>query len=218
MAIRMMTSKEEFGVNPKVEKVTTGYGSEEQPLFMETSHEGCVLAQYERNGYDDSDFYAIVWNDEKQEIQHIQYATTRGWTYPNGCWIDATEEFKEKANQYLKQQAFKRWQEDNKQQAAYPEFGKQVTVVKGRKVPIGTTGEVCWFGKDQFARTSRYRSQLAVSLGFFKYDLDDKRVGIRLKDGTKVFTAATNVQVDNPDQYLKPDSAFVWHNNGYQSL
>jgi len=52
--------------------------------------------------------------------------------------------------------------------------GATVTVVKGRKVPHGTTGVVTWVGIDSY---------------------DKPRIGFRTADGESVFTATSNVQV-----------------------
>lgn len=62
--------------------------------------------------------------------------------------------------------------------------GKDVTVVRGRKVPIGTTGRVFWLGATKYGT----------------------RVGLGLADGTSVFTAVGNVDVTNPDDYLDVDA------------
>lgn len=51
--------------------------------------------------------------------------------------------------------------------------GQTVTVVRGRKVPKGTTGEIRWIGEDGYGKT---------------------RVGIMTDDGMQ-FTAASNVEV-----------------------
>src|SRR5215510_5788359 len=51
-------------------------------IWRVTTHEGLVLELREMNGYDDSDFYAVVWNDAKGEPERVEYASTRGWTYP----------------------------------------------------------------------------------------------------------------------------------------
>ena len=61
--------------------------------------------------------------------------------------------------------------------------GKDVTVVKGRKVPLGTTGRVFWLGETKYGT----------------------RVGLALADGTSVFTAVGNVAVSQPDEYLDVD-------------
>lgn len=53
---------------------------------------GCVLSKHERNGYDDSDFYALVWDASDQKVKTIEYASTRGWTYHNHAQVDASTE------------------------------------------------------------------------------------------------------------------------------
>jgi hypothetical protein len=60
------------------------------PLYMHTTHRGLVLDTGEHNYYDDSDFYAVVWNAEKGMPEHVEFASTRGWTYPNNACADAT--------------------------------------------------------------------------------------------------------------------------------
>lgn len=49
---------------------TNVYGDGHTP-----DYEGCVLDWYEHNGYDDSDWYAICWNEEKQTIDKVLFAT-----------------------------------------------------------------------------------------------------------------------------------------------
>ena len=44
---------------------------------FEKRYEGKVLNWYERNGYHDSDWYAEVWDDAKQEVRDVLYMTTR---------------------------------------------------------------------------------------------------------------------------------------------
>ena len=56
------------------------------------------------------------------------------------------------------------------------QVGKNVKVVKGRKVPVGTVGRVFWMGDDKFTP-----GQI--------------RVGLVTADGAKHYTAATNVEV-----------------------
>lgn len=69
------------------------------------SHEGLCIRDYERNGYDDSDFHMIVWNEETQAPEDICFASTRGWSYPcYGSWVDATDEVKAKYAAYQKKQ------------------------------------------------------------------------------------------------------------------
>jgi hypothetical protein len=51
--------------------------------------------------------------------------------------------------------------------------GARVVVVKGRKVPLGTTGTVTWVGEDSWGKP---------------------RIGFRTADGESFFTATSNVQ------------------------
>ena len=68
-----------------------------------TSHHGLCLRDYEINGYDDSDFCMVVWNEERQEPETITFASTRGWSYPcYGSFVDATDEVKAKYAEYEK--------------------------------------------------------------------------------------------------------------------
>lgn len=55
---------------------------------------------------------------------------------------------------------------------------KTVRIVKGRKFPIGTVGQVFWMGQTKFGWS----------------------VGLRFIDGTKGFTALHNVEVENVDK------------------
>jgi hypothetical protein len=95
--------------------VNLGYGSENViregeycPLHQEhktekgsysvyLTHVGMCVYQYERNMYDDSDFFMVVWNEETQSANTIMFATTRGWSYPcYGSDVDASDEIKSK--------------------------------------------------------------------------------------------------------------------------
>ena len=61
-------------------------------LWVKDIYKGCVLRKWEHNGYDDSDFYADVWDEAEQRVKSIEYATTRFWTYHLGAVVDATPE------------------------------------------------------------------------------------------------------------------------------
>jgi hypothetical protein len=54
--------------------------------------------------------------------------------------------------------------------------GQTVEVVRGRKVPKGTVGQIVWIGEDSFGNA---------------------RVGIKTAEGETVFTAQTNVEVQS---------------------
>lgn len=152
------------------------------PEHFDITWEGKVLATGEHNYWDDSDFYAIVWDDQQQAPREVGYATTRGWTYYNSATVDATPEINAAWKAWQATQRAARAAEQARIDAATPAKGKRVRVVKGRKVPHGTVGDVFWYGPDKYARPGQMASP-------------PMRVGIRADTGQKYFTAATNVEV-----------------------
>lgn len=73
-------------------------------------------------------------------------------------------------------------------------YGKTVTVVKGRKVPHGTTGNVFWMGSTCY---SPYGDPWGIYTSV--------RVGIRDSKGETYWTALNNVQLA-PEQISVPDA------------
>jgi hypothetical protein len=61
-----------------------------------------------------------------------------------------------------------------------------VRVVRGRKLALGTEGEIFWNGPNPFKPV--YRN------GYNRPD-EYERIGLRLDSGEKVFTAGSNVEV-----------------------
>lgn len=88
------------GYNPNQWSADENLHKVHAELAHVTSYEGCVLSTGEHNYYDDSDFYAMVWDEPTQSVKKVIYATTRGWTYHNGAKVDATEENRAKAEAY----------------------------------------------------------------------------------------------------------------------
>jgi hypothetical protein len=164
------------------------------PLYMETTHVGLVLSLGENNGYDDSDFYAIVWNPELGATERIEYATTRGWTYPNSAWVDATPEVQAAYEAYRARLAEERRVQLEMEEARTPRVGKSVMVMRGRKIPIGTVGVVFWAGADKF-RTRLYENPNRWMLADVMILDAPERIGITLPDGGKVFIAAEAARV-----------------------
>lgn len=171
---------------------------------METTYAGRVLATYEVNGYNDSDFKALVWvpahkhewthevgfdgkpqswlsckvegcnashfnsysdrhatPDGKPEettqgfIAHVEYASTRGWTYPNRAEVDATPEINAAAKASFLPSVLKTLKQRAEKQARIVRLGDEVANVRGRKLPKGLSGVVAWMGEDKF--TGEYR-------------------------------------------------------------
>lgn len=192
MSIRMMVSKEEFETDPVNVELSESWSKEAgHPIYIRTSHVGLVISEREANGYHDSDFYATVWNFEKSAPEEILVGSTRGWTYPNGSNIDASPEIMALYNAYQEAKRLKEVARYEAERAKMPVVGKLVTVTKGRKLPVGTVGEVFYFDKDKYKRSN---SSFMAICGFY-YEPSDYRVGIRLIDGTRVFVSAANVQV-----------------------
>ena len=74
--------------------------------YLYSTHHGLCLFDREVNGYHDSDFYMIVWNPEKGEPERIEFASTRGWSYP--CYAsrpDATDEVRAEYKAWQDKQA-----------------------------------------------------------------------------------------------------------------
>lgn len=191
MAIVMMTSA---AVDPA--KLATGeqfwITSQDEKLLMAKTYEGCVLSTYERNGYHDSDFFAHVWDEEKQAVITIEYATTRGWTYPNNAVVDATPEVKAKVAAYEAEKRAKQAAAKAAADAKKPAVGKLVKVVAGRKVAPGKVGRVFWMGVDKFARKSRYTDYSLLNA--FGIDTNEYRLGVDFS-GDRQFIPAKYVEV-----------------------
>jgi hypothetical protein len=148
-------------------------------IWTVKSHVGVVVGTGEVNGYDDSDFYAVVWNEAEGKPERVTYASTRGWTYPNGASVDATDEVKAKYDAYLKAEATAAAAAHAARTAAKPAVGKTaVTVrsVRGKSaVEAGVTGTIVWTGTCKFSGKSR--------------------VGLKVSDDKVVFIAASAVEV-----------------------
>ncbi len=140
----------------------------------DVTYVGRVLETRERNYWDDSDFYAIVWDDETGHPKHVDYASTRYWTYDNYATVDADEATLAAYAAWRAARAAEGRAAAAAAEAATVRKGKLVRVVKGRKIPIGTEAVVGWIGDN------RYGPGL--------------RVGLRI-GGDMVFTDASNVAV-----------------------
>jgi hypothetical protein len=145
------------------------------------SYEGCVLGKFERNGYDDSDFIAIVWDSEKDAIITVEYASTRGWTYHNGCVVDATDSVIIQAQAYMEQKLIERFMLEIEDMAKIPIKGTVVRSTTTRGKNVGIQGIVMWYGDNKYSRTG------------------GKSVGLKIKGNARLtYIDAANVEVINP--------------------
>jgi len=172
---------------------------------------GCVLGIREMNGYHDSDFYATVWDEAQGCVREIFDGTTRCHAPSKYHRADASDEVLTKARDW--------WASTIGPRNAYStlmgqrvriDVGAEVEVIKGKKVEKGTKGIVCWKGEDAFYRRPYY------SAGLNLYDPRKYRIGIKLSDGTKVFTSLANVVKLN---VIEPNEAeisdWIKSNNPY---
>lgn len=141
------------------------------------TYEGQVVALREMNGYDDSDFYAVVMPAGATEPGEVFYNTTRGYMDGHAV-VDATDEaaaayasYRNRKREEYRAAVKAREDEAAAAEAARPRRGDTVKVVKGRKVPKGTTGSVVWTGEGAYG----------------------PRVGLKDADGVVHFTAESNV-------------------------
>lgn len=125
-----------------LEGVTLTSTSQLPSECFDITYQGCVLELFERNGRDDSDFIAIVWDEESQQTREVEYASTRGWTYLNNAWVDATPEVRAKADEYWRRITRATFESAARARAKQPQKGSQVRVARGRKVPRGFEGRV----------------------------------------------------------------------------
>ena len=141
-------------------------GGHAEIIETKETYVGRVLETYEENGYHDSDFYAIVWDDETNSLIHKQFATTRFYSNGYGAKIDATPEVITKATAERKARFLKSAIEKDEETAKTVAKGKMVEINRGRK-NRGIIGEVFWVGNPE---------------KFSYYAKEHRSVGIKLDD------------------------------------
>ena len=195
MSIKMMTKKGDHDF------VIENYPGAHGPLYMKETFKGAVIDTGERNYRDDSDFYATVYDKGADTVRNIEYATTRGWSYPNSAVIDATPEVLRKAHAARFRANLKAIRRKEIEDAKEPVFGDKVRVFKGRKVKPGIEGKVIWLGEGNYGK----RAGIA---------LDDEMETRHRKDGTPyevhanvAWLAAENLEVIDPESKVPSDSA-----------
>jgi hypothetical protein len=148
---------------------------------------GCVVQLGENNWHDDSDFYALVWDEESQTVKRIDYATTRCWTYHNGAKVDADETTMAKAKAYQAEQHRLAKIEIAKIESTTPMVGKEVRSLTTRGKNVGIVGLVRRVQPDQYRR-----SQWAPDVAAIEVAGEPK---LR-------YLPVNRIEVINPEQYL----------------
>lgn len=143
-----------------------GMNSDRQGDTLYMTHQGLCLVDFERNMYDDSDFYMTVWNPVTKRPSNIMFATTRGWSYPcYNSWVDATPEVR------AEYEAFKAYQ-DRLSEVLARRRARQHDAEVARKAGLNraqvqrlreTVGHSAWDGVKRLI-TANLRSGFRMSL------------------------------------------------------
>jgi hypothetical protein len=132
------------------------YNQGGQNMVMVDRYHGLVLSETERNHYDDSDFYATVWDETTQSPKSVMWATTRAWTYPCGCVVDATDEVRAKYAAWTEARKVA-WKEYQSQLQKYiPTPGRRVRSLTTRGKAKGKQGEIVWVKFTDFGHTIKF--------------------------------------------------------------
>lgn len=154
---------------------------------METrldAYKGRVLTWREDNGYNDSDFLALVQEDDGS-FGWIEYASTR---YYGGCFAakpDATDEVLAAYRVFRDGLVAKATASRIERDALSAKIGSPVKITRSRKYK-GETGTIKWWGLDQYKsnrRTKAYRvgvvldstgEMVFVPAGYLQVEVDGK--------------------------------------------
>jgi hypothetical protein len=144
------------------------------------SYEDRVLKVSSRynSSMDIDEYYADVWDGE--QVRHICYGSNFGES--GKAEVDAIPEVIAEYRTWLYQIRLEILAENSWRKASEIFLGMVATVIKGRKLPIGTTGIIFWKGPNKFA--------------YGRYS-----VGLELADGSRVFTDENNIRID-PFDYM----------------
>jgi hypothetical protein len=140
------------------------------------THVGLVLGyggESYNSSMDVSSFFVIVWSVEKHDSERVYYGSNWDANSLGSYTVDATPEVRSAYDALEAKRAEDRRIADDLREYNRVDKGKTVKVVRGRKVPKGTSGLVFWVGSNQWGE----------SCGFIT------------ATGDKHFTALTNVEV-----------------------
>ena len=133
------------------------YNQGGKSMVMIDKFHGLVLKEFEKNWRDDSDFYAIVWDEERKEPFETMFATTRGWTYPCGCVVDATPEVIAQYEAYIVRKE-KVWAEYHaKADHHIPKIGRIARSLTTRGKAKDKQGEITWIGNSNYNNSKLVR-------------------------------------------------------------
>jgi hypothetical protein len=108
---------------------------------------GAVLATGERNGYDDSDFYAVVWDAAEGRVRTVVYGSTSYWSYHNGARVDATCGVRAAAAAWALPRMVAAAVASAEAYAQRPRTGDRVRSTTSKGKNVGVEGTVFWTGE-----------------------------------------------------------------------
>ena len=167
--------------------VHLGKGSE--PQFV-----GATLGHFERNGYHDSDFFAIVWDDVAGCVREIEYLTTRFGSWGSAT-VDATAEVLARAEAWLADATERALTAEFEADAVLPKIGRRVKSLTTRGKNAGIEGVV---ERDE---PNRYRS---APRGGYNADMMHlphmRRYAVRTDAGALAWMDGDRIAVITPAQ------------------
>lgn len=133
------------------------YNQNNQSMVMVDSWHGLVIAEFEKNFRDDSDFYAVVWDEAIQAPRKILYATTRAWSYPCSCVVDASQEVIAEFEAFKANERAKSEERRRQMERYVPKVGMVARSTTTRGKAKGKQGEITWIGDSDYSREKLVR-------------------------------------------------------------
>jgi hypothetical protein len=175
-------------------------------LGGEVKFDGGVIMEREENGYHDSDFYVIAWDEDTKSLTKFYYNSTR---YGGGgsARVDATPESTAKAAEYAYKYMRKIIWAKFLKDLAVPEKGDTVVIARGKKADKGKTGKVFWIGAERTYGTgySEWSLTKATKCGVALDDERDEKG--RFKNVVWTYTKNLDVDVKAKIKYSKAKRA-----------
>jgi len=190
-----------------------------------------LLDDRERNGRDDSDFYAIYFDTETGTIRSAEYGSTRyaggGFTAPAEYLRDIPEEVKPKIAQAFAAEIYRRLKIEEDELVNRPRDAakgdrlallvngtytdKKVSPPSVTEYTAGEAATVIWIG----AFGTFYRN------GYNHPNRSNRRVGLKFDDGRVIFVALSKCKLARevlPDEYLQERSRLIAGYGNYVAL
>jgi hypothetical protein len=157
----------------------------------------CVLDEFEHNGYDDSDFYAIVWTGTRVTVE-LRWTTRHAGTYFAGP--AATPAQDQAARAWIAEPLAAAMLADAHQQARQPTVGAKVRSTTTRGKNLGVVGAVRRITEDRYRSTrgqTYYRALIELDDGTTRWVNADRLERI---DAEPLDVAALTTQAETAAQ------------------